>query len=42
MYKFIPLDSSDYLKKILIKINMATNERKAEIKFNTEQTTKLE
>ena len=26
MYQFIPLDSCDYLKKISIKINVATDE----------------
>ena len=32
----------DYLKKILIKINEATYEDKAEMKSDTEQTMKLE
>ena len=32
----------DYLKKILIKINKATYEDKAEMKSDTEQTMKLE
>ena len=26
MYQFIPLDSCDYLKKLTIKINVATDE----------------
>ena len=41
MYQFIPLHSYDYLKKILIKIHVATDEGKAEMKSDTEQTMKL-
>ena len=42
MYQFIPLHSCDYLKKISIKINVATDKGKAKMKSDTEQTMKLE
>ena len=42
MYQFIPLHSCDNLKKISIKTNVATDEGKAEMKSDTEQTIKLE
>ena len=42
MYQFIPLHSCDYLNKIPIKKNEATDKAVAEIKPDTEQTMKLE
>ena len=42
MHQLILLQSCDYLKKISIKINVATDEGKAEMKSDTEQTMKLE
>ena len=41
MYQFIPLHSCDYLKKISIKINVATDEGKAEMKSDSEKMMKL-
>ena len=41
MYQFIPLHSCDYLYKILIKINVATDES-AKMKSDTEQKMKWE
>ena len=44
MYQLIPLHSCDYLKKILIKINVATdkgNKKRAKMKYDSEQTMKL-
>ena len=40
MYQLIPLRLCEYLKKILIKINVATDE--GEMKWDAEQTMKLE
>ena len=37
MYQFIPLHSCDYLKKISIKTNVATDEGKAKMKSEPEQ-----
>ena len=42
LFYFIPLYSCDYLKKSSIKINVATDEVKAEMKSDTEQTMKFE
>ena len=42
MYQFILLHSCNYLKKISIKMNMATDEAIAEMKSDTEQIMKLE
>ena len=42
MYQLVPLDSCKCFKKISIKINVATDEGKAEMKSDTEQTTKSE
>ena len=42
MYQLIALHSCDYLNKISIKTNMVTDEGNTEMKFDTEQTTKLE
>ena len=42
MYQFIPLHACDYLKKVSIKIKVATDKDKAEMISHTEQTMKLE
>ena len=38
----IPLHSCGYIKKISIKINVATDEGNSQMKLGTEQTMKLE
>ena len=42
MYQLILLHPCDYLKKISLKINMATEKAIAEMKSDTEQRMKLE
>ena len=42
MYQLILLHPCDYLKKISLKINMATEKEIAEMKSDTEQMMKLE
>ena len=42
MYQLIPLHSCDYLKKISIQINVATEEGNIRNEMDTEQTMKLE
>ena len=41
MYQFIPLHSSDFLKKISIKINFATDESNSRNKIDIKQTMKM-
>ena len=41
MYQFIPLHSCDYLNKIRIKTNVATDEGNSWNESDTEQTMKL-
>ena len=42
MYQLTPLHSCDYLKKISIQINVATEEGNIRNEMDTEQTMKLE
>ena len=41
MYQFIPLHSSDFLRKISIKINFATDESNSRNKIDIKQTMKM-
>ena len=41
MYQVIPLQSCDYLYKVSIKINVATDEKIAKMKSDTEQTDEI-